>query len=111
MFAGEWCTTVINSFTCSPAKKEILEEQQNEMDMYSRHSFAVVENPLFADTEEGDDTSYAGGADGFEYDSATLDKKEDLVRTCMCVCVCACARVCVCIYVHVYVCTCVLIVA
>ena len=61
-------------------KKEKLEEQRDEADMYSRHSFAVVENPLFADTEEGDDTSYSGsgGADGFEYDG-TLDRKEDLV--------------------------------
>lgn len=48
--------------------------------MYSRHSFAVVENPLFADQEEGDDTSYSGGADGFEYDTGTLDNKDDLVR-------------------------------
>ena len=58
-----------------------------------------MENPLFADQEEGDDT-YAGGAEGYEYDSGTLEKKEDLVSMhvcmslcmmCVCVCVCTCA--------------------
>lgn len=71
-----------------PAKKEkLVEEQQDVGDLYSRHSFAVVENPLFADQEEGDDTSYAGGAEGYEYDSGTLDKKEDLVSHCILVCI------------------------
>ena len=74
-----------------PVKKEKLEEQRPEefSDVYSRHSFAVVENPLFADQEDGDDASYSGGAgDGFEYDSGTLDRKEELVSVCMSVYVC-----------------------
>ena len=65
-------------------KKERLEEQQQDdfTDVYSRHSFAVVENPLFADQEEGDDM-YGGGAEGYEYDSGTLERKEDLVSMCV----------------------------
>jgi hypothetical protein len=78
-----------------PAKKERLEEPQEDFsEVYSRHSFAVVENPLFADQEEGDDTSYGGGAEGYEYDSGTLEKKEDLVSVCVCVYVCVCVCVC-----------------
>ena len=44
----------------------------------------MVENPLFADHEQGDDTSYTGETEGYEYDSGTLDNKEDLVGVNVC---------------------------
>ena len=65
-----------------------------------------MENPLFADQEEGDDT-YAGGAEGYEYDSGTLEKKEDLVSMHMCmsssvydVCMCVCVFALVHVHTH-----------
>ena len=54
----------------------------------------MVENPLFADQEEGDDTSYGGAAEGYEYDSGTMEKKDLVsVHVCMCVCVSMCVYV------------------
>ena len=81
--------------------KERFEEPQEDFsEAYSRHSFAVVENPLFADQEEGDDTSYTGGAEGYEYDSGTLEKKEDLVSVHVWMFVCACVYVFALVHVH-----------
>ena len=78
------CPASTHLLSLRPAKKERLEETQEDFsEVYSRHSFAVVENPLFADQEDGDDTSYAAdGAEGYEYDSGTMEKKEDLVSMC-----------------------------